>query len=127
MSVSGAVKYIAWEACTKFSQEAYLQPRKKQGWALDASGVVKEHLASDPPTVSVNTTHLLSQALIRRGLAMEIGMVMTFESHERVRHSLLRALCEDPPPGYAAASMAQLERADMFLFTRLGEFTREGL
>ena len=49
MSVSGAVKYIAWEACTKFSQEAYLQPRKKQGWAPDASGVVKEHLASDPP------------------------------------------------------------------------------
>ena len=52
---------------------------------------------------------------------------MTFEEHEKVRHALLRALCEDPPPGNVAASMAQLERADSHLFTRLGEYTRTGL
>ena len=58
---------------------------------------------------------------------MEIGMIMTFEVHEKIRHSLLNALCEDPPPGYAAASMAQLERADRYIFTRLGEYTRSGI
>ena len=58
---------------------------------------------------------------------MEIGMVMTFESHEKIRQSLLAALCEDPPPGYVAASMSQLESADSYIFTRLGEYTRTGL
>ena len=58
---------------------------------------------------------------------MEIGMIMTFEVHEKIRHSLINALCEDPSPGYAAASMAQLERADSHLFARLGDYTRTGL
>ena len=58
---------------------------------------------------------------------MEIGMVMTFEVHEKIRQALLTALSEDPPPGYAAASMAQLEGADSHLFTKLGEYTRTGL
>ena len=97
MSVSGVVKYVPWETCTKFAQEAYLQPKRKQGWSPDASGVVREHFSTELPTVSVQTTHLLSQALIRRGLAMEIGMVMSFEIHEKIRHTLINALCEDPP------------------------------
>ena len=58
---------------------------------------------------------------------MEIGMVMTFEMHEKIWQSLLTALCEDPPPGYAAASMSQLEGADSYIFTKLGEYTRTGL
>ena len=127
MSVSGVVKYVPWETCTKFSQEAYLHPKKRLGWAPDASGVVKEHASAELLVANVNTTHLLSQALIRRGLAFEIGMVMTFEVHESVRRSLLDALCEDPPPGYASASMAQLERADTCLFAKLGEYTRTGI
>ena len=127
MSVSGIVKYVPWETCSMFSQEAYLQPKKRQGWAPDASGVVKEHSTAELPTVSVHTTHLLSQALIRRGLAFEIGTIMTYEVHELLRRALLDALCEDPPPGYAAASMAQLERADKYIFAKLGEYTRAGL
>ena len=127
MAVSGVVKYVPWETCTKFSQEAYLQPKKRLGWAPDASGVVKEHASAELPVATVNTTHLLSQALIRRGLALEIGMVMTFEVHESVRRSLLDALCEDPPPGYSPASMAQLERADAYLFAKLAEYTRTGI
>ena len=100
MSVSGVVKYVPWESCTRFSQEAYLQPRRKQGRSFDASGVVREHSSAELPTASVQTTHLLSQALLRRGLAFEIGMIMTFEAHEKVRHSLLRALCEDLRPAW---------------------------
>ena len=88
---------------------------------------MREHYSAELPTVSAHTTHLLSQALIRRGLAMEIGMVMTFERHEKIRQTLINALCEDPPPGYAAASMAQLERADMHMFAKFGEYTRVGL
>ena len=97
MTVSGTVKYVPWETCTKFSQEAYLQTKKRQGWAPDASGVIKEHSTTELPTANLNTTHLLSQALLRRGLAFEIGMIMTFEVHEVVRRSLLDALCEEPP------------------------------
>ena len=89
MSVSGMVKYVPWETCTKFSQEAYLQPKRKQGRSPHASGVVRERTSSELPTVSVHTTHLLSQALIRRGLAMEIGGVLTCEVHERIRRSFL--------------------------------------
>ena len=52
---------------------------------------------------------------------------MTYEVHEPIRRTLMDALCEDPPPGYSSASMAQLERADKFLFAKLGEYTRAGL
>ena len=122
-----AVEYIPWEACTTFAQEAARKTAKRRGWAADASGVVKETANAVPPTVTISTTHHLSNALIRRGLALELGLVMTYEVHERVRRVLLNALSEEPPPGYAAASMAQLERADRFLFDQLADDTRNGV
>ena len=100
---------------------------KKFGWAPDASGVVKETSQEVAPKTNVSTTHNLSNALVRRGLALEMAGMLTFAVHERLRRTLLEALTEDPPPGYAPASMAQLERADRFLFDWLSEDTREGV
>ena len=64
---------------------------------------------------------------MRRGVALDMAGVMSFEAHERLRRSLINALADDPPPGYAPASIAQLERADLYAFQKLAEYTREGL
>ena len=127
MYEADAVDYIAWENCPKYSQEASRKTAKRLGWAPDASGVVKETAQSVAPTVTISTTHHLSNALIRRGLALEMGGIMTFEVHERLRRVLLNALSEEAPPGYNPASMVQLERADRYIFSELATDTREGV
>ena len=64
---------------------------------------------------------------MRRGLAFDIANLMSFEIHELIRRALLDALSEEPPPGYAPASMAQVERADRYVFSKLADKTREGV
>ena len=75
-------------APSRFSQQSSRRASKSLGWAPDSSGVVKETAQTVAPTVTITTTHHLSNALIRRGLAMDMGGVMTFEVHECIRRVL---------------------------------------
>ena len=122
-----SLKYVAWEDCPKFDSEQALRPAKRFSWAPDESGVVKAIPTDRAPTATISTLFQLSNALMRRGLAFDIANLMTFESHELIRRALLDALSEDPPPGYVAASMAQAERADRYLFSKLADKTRKGV
>ena len=122
---ANSLKYVAWEVCAKFDSEDALRPAKRFSWAPDEGGVVKAVASDRAPTVSIRTVFQLSNALSRRGLAFDIANLMTFETHELIRRALLDALSEEPPPGYAAASMAQAERADRYLFSKLADKARK--
>ena len=69
---------------------------------------------------------MLKYALQRRGLAFEIGRLMSFEAHEKLVNLFFEELAQEPLPGHTAVTLDQVRRADKHVFGRLGELTRAG-
>ena len=75
------LSYMPWSACTPRSLEIELKVEKKS-WAPDSSGVIRERSSDIEPSINVNAALALDHALLRRGLAAELGGVISFEGHE---------------------------------------------
>ena len=95
------LSYIPWSACTPRSLEIELKVKEKS-WAPGSSGVIKERSSDIEPSINVNAALALDHALLRRCLAAELGGVISFEGHEKLRRRFLSALSEETPdPRYA--------------------------
>ena len=64
----------------------------------------------------VGTDLKMAFAPRRRGLALDIGDIISYENHDFLVNKLIEAYLRDPPPGYARVSLAQLARADTEAF-----------
>ena len=120
------IKYVLWEKCTSNSDERKGITTVKQ-WKPDSNGIVKETVTDKTPEIHVQTGLDLHDAFIRRGIALEIGWVMTFKGHERLTQRLMSAYRTSPPPGYSKVSLAQIKAADEMFFELAGQLTRRGI
>jgi hypothetical protein len=90
--------------------------------------VVKERVVDQGPTISITAALELDQAMMRRRLAAELGGVLTFESHEKIRRRFMASLSDEvPDPRYAKPTLEQIQKADVWIFKRLARETRAGI
>ena len=122
------LKYVAWEICTARTMEI-AGGKIDQAWVTDPStGYLKCETASAKlGDADLATDFKLDLALRRRGLAFDMGDLMSWNCHERLREDLMSALTRTPPPGYARTSKQQLRRADEVAFEIMAKATEGGV
>eukprot|EP00435_Cladocopium_sp_Y103_P075041 s103_g53.t1 len=67
------------------------------------------------------------QAMIRRGLALEMSNLGTYAAHEKVMREFMSHLNRSAPPGYKSATIDAIMRADKELWTRVADQVRSDL
>ncbi len=127
---ANVLKYVQWEDCTSRSQEVESDDRKPQekNWATDGNGYLRVAVGRTDVKSDVSSSLLLRYALTRRGLAAELGGLMSFEVHEKLADFLFEAyLRELPDPRYAPVTFDQLRKADKAIFRDVADRTRDGI
>ncbi len=119
--------WVPWEEATKRDQELNsTQSRKK--WVADANGVVKEKTVKDEFKADVSSALKISWALQRRGLAMEVAGLMSFEKHELITAKLIKAYTKETPDDrYEQPSMEMLRGADREIWKQLSRLSASGV
>ena len=96
-------------------------------WKPEADGNVREQTEKTAPAAQVGSDLDLQNTFIRRGLAMDVGLLMSYKIHEKLHMELIKAKLRTPPPGYAKISLAQIGAADEMAFQLWAEATRKGI
>ena len=126
MFEENALKYIPWERCTKRSLEI-AGSRVDARWTEGENGQLRVEKGKREEVAEWNTVLQLQFVLERRGLAMEMADLMSWEAHEKLRQDLMNALAKTPPPGFQRLSMTQVKRADQAAFSLLRKRTETGV
>ena len=116
---TSVMTWISPSKCSK--RDAELQAASKLE-AKSAISLEKQALVAVPqesPETDTSTELRLQWALMRRGIALDQCRLLSWEIHQKWVTTLMEALCESPPPGYAAINAAQVVRADHELWTLL--------
>ncbi len=101
MCETGVVTYIPWERCTKREQEV-CGVKIDKIWKPDSEGRIREVSEAKPVDAVMADNLMLKNALSRRGLALEVANVCTYDSHSQLVETLFEALAATPPPGIRA-------------------------
>ena len=127
MVEDGSVKYIAWSECVSREEEIRGQKKTKE-WKPGADGILREVQNKEPAEKADTTSDLkLWQALHRRGVAMDVGGLMSYETHNLLVKMLVKELQKVPPTGFMAVSHEQLQRADVECWRIIASETTSGL
>jgi hypothetical protein len=118
--------YVDWSTCTSRLEELSGVKHVKELKA-DAAGYVKERVLEVRGSTDTSTDLLIRYALTRRGLAMELGQVLSYTVHEELIALLFREYLRPPPPGYSRVSIDQVRRADIEIFRQMQEQSRAGI
>ena len=68
--------------------------------------------------VSVQSSYQALEAFKRRGLALDMAGVMTFQNHDRYVQKLFAHLNREPPQGYTRCLVSQLIAADKLVWSK---------
>ncbi len=128
---SGVLKYVAWEDCTSRDQEILGdtgRPSQSREFVTDGKGYLKASVGTVDVFADASSPLHVKDALTRRGLAAELGGLMTFEAHEKIVRFLFKHFNKAPPDSrYAPITLAQVRQCDRAIFVELSERTRDGL
>ena len=70
----------------------------------------------------------ISNLLVRRGIAGEMGGICSFEAHDKIRRRLVKDFTKEPvDPRYAKPSYDQLVNADKFIWKEVSKICRKGV
>lgn len=119
----GVLRYVGWSECIRRDDEL-LSKRKDRVWRTDQNGNLREEHADKDVHADCSSDYKLRCALQRRGLAIHMAGLMTFQVHESLALLLMREHTRDPPPGYSRVTAAQLQRTDQEIFRRLADASR---
>ena len=101
--------------------------KKTAMWLPDAQNkVIKEQTVSTVPSMHPDSDLQVQDLLIRRGLALEVGCVMSYSAHDKLKQRLMTSLTYAPPPGYNKVGYAQVKEADAMFWDLLAQRARGG-
>ena len=128
MLESNRLAYIGLELCTKRDMDM-LGVTKDPLWTQspDGSGFLRMKASDDEVLARLSTQFELLQAIMRRGLALEMADALSFDLHEVLRRRLIGALTKTPPEGFLPVSLTQMLDADQVIWQQLHKATREGI
>eukprot|EP00973_Karenia_brevis_P068895 9578447-Karenia_brevis.AAC.1 len=126
MQEANELRYLAWHELT--AREAEVRGQKSVDYfKADASGNLKMVSAKQEMPADVSTLTRLRFAWQRRGIALQVGKLMSFKMHEEIVDWFQREIDRDPPPGFSRVSLEQVLQADKEIFTRAAELAKEDL
>ena len=126
MEEQNELRYLHWEEFTKRDQEQ-TGVKKIALWA-EVNGQLQRYY-EDVELVHHPEDRLeLKYALQRRGLAMQLGRMLSFACHEKLVNYYFEELARSPvdPRRFEKVSVPQILSADKELFIRMSEETRSG-
>ena len=95
--------------------------------SLYSEGRLKAQAKSDNIKADTGSEIMLQYALLRRGLALEMGNVLAFRLHRKWAEKLIEARMTVQSSTHAQVSFGQLMAADQRLFAELADRSREGI
>ena len=127
MHDSNTMAHIAWADCSAREQESAGQ-KKIPMWIPDKNNtMVLKDGVSDPARADTSTDLLLKYVFLRRGFALEMYDLLSFENHELLAGLLIAEMMRQPPPGYAKVSLDQILLADKEAFLLMGLMCPKGI
>eukprot|EP00435_Cladocopium_sp_Y103_P073966 s20_g46.t1 len=117
MIEEAAPKYLPLSKCVSREQELLSQRVDKRIVVLEDQKLQVKNNAPDI-TADLSTDLKLQNAFIRRGIACEQSNLMTYDTHEKIRHAFMAHMTRDPPPGFRGPDMSAILRADRELWMR---------
>ena len=120
------LQYIPWEICTTRDLEV-VGTKKDPSWVKDTDGFMKAEFKEGESRTKCTSQYALDHILMRRGLAMAMADLMSWNTHEKIRRDLMCAMNRLPPPGYDPVTLGQVRRADETLFRLLQRAVQNGV
>eukprot|EP00435_Cladocopium_sp_Y103_P026326 s2092_g6.t1 len=115
-----APKYLPLSKCISREQELQTMKTDRRIVVLEDQQLQVKNKA--PEAVADLSTDLKVQnAFVRRGLACEQAGIMTYATHEKIRHAFMAHLTRQAPPGFRSPDLAAVLRADRELWMKAFE------
>ena len=115
-----AIRHIPLNRCSSREQEVSNVKRDENLFRLE-NAALRLAVKPQPLKVDLSTELRVAQALSRRGLALEMAGVASFQVHEEYSRSLLERLHRPPPPKFDPPRIDSLLRADREMWIRVSE------
>ena len=122
----GNLRFVPWSELTRRDDEIK-SVKKTKSFETDSSGRLKVGEEQVEAPADTATDLKLKTALQRRGIAMEVAQLLSFEVHDKYVNWLFRQLSRKPFTGFHQVSIQQIHELDTEVFLKLAEQTREGL
>ena len=114
------VKRIPWEHCTSKLDEVECD-RTVSALKVDKDGMVRMGTSEPDICADASTILKLGDALVRRGAALHIAGVISWETHQALAGEILAALKAEPPPGMSKISLSVAKAYDQEVWRRTAE------
>ena len=126
MLEESAPRYLPLSKCISREQELQTLKTDKRIVMLEDQQLVTKPKAPDV-TADLSSDLKVQNAFIRRGLACEQANLLTYTTHEKIRHAFMAHLMRTPPPGFKGADIGAVLRADKELWMRAFELCKSNL
>ena len=126
MREEGRLHFLAWDELTRRGDEVK-SVKQIKALQADSEGKLKasEETKEDPADTGRDLK--LKSAFQRRGIAMEVTQLVSFQVHAGYINWLFREMSRKAPSGSHYVNTQQIHQVDSEVFLRLAERTREGL
>ena len=119
--------YIGLEYCTMRKMEIVgCKATPALATVPDANGYLRMKNTTVEELADLGSQFEILYAFQRRGLALEMAEVMTYDAHETLRRKLLSAYTKSQPKGFAQMDLDQMLEADQVVWQLLGRATAPG-
>lgn len=126
MLEEGVLKVYPLSKCISREQELQSVRADKQVVLLE-----NQHLQVKPKgaelTADLGNELRVHLAFVRKGLALDMANLASYEVHENVMRELVGHLTRTPPPGFRGPSIESILRTDKELWTRVADKVRSNL
>ena len=121
-----APKYLPFSKCISREQELQTMKADKRIVVLEEQQLQAKNRAPKA-TADLSTGLKVANAFVRRGLACEQAGLLTYETHEKIRHAFMSHMSRTAPPWFRAPDIAAVLRADRELWMKAFELCRSNL
>ena len=115
-----APKYLALSKCVSREQELQSMKADKRIVVIEDQQLQIKSKVSDA-SADLSTDLKVQNAFVRRGIAADQAGLMTYETHELIRHFFMQHLSRPAPPGFKAPDIGAILRADKELWMKAFE------
>ena len=126
MVEEGVLKILPLSKCVSREQELQSVKTDKQVIMLENQQLQVKAKGSDLAT-DLTSELRVHMAFIRRGLALDMANLGSYEVHEKVMREFMGHLTRTHPPGFRGPSIESVLRADRELWTRVADRVRSNL
>ena len=112
-----APKYLPLSKCISREQELQTLKMDRRIVVLEDQQLQVKNKAPEA-SADLSTDLKVQNAFVRRGLACEQAGILTYETHEKIRHAFMAHLGRQPPPQFKAPDIGAVLRADKELWMK---------